>query len=230
MKLSIITVTYNSAATLPATIDSVLAQQDVDLEYIIVDGTSTDGTVAVIQDFAMRDSRIRWISEPDGGIYAAMNKGWAMAGADRRILFLGSGDRLLDLPINNSDIDSDAVIYGDVESGPRFFYSRVGPCLKYSNTLHHQSLLIPKHIHPAPPFDTDFKIYADFDFNQRLYGQGTAFLYNENLRTYFDPDGVSSRKNRCEIFRVIKKNFGVCTALVALLLTPFRQRCWHVRD
>ena len=82
MKISIITVAYNSSKTIQRTIESVLAQKDVDLEYIIVDGNSTDDTVKIIRDFAEKNSFIRWISEKDNGIYDAMNKGIKMATGD----------------------------------------------------------------------------------------------------------------------------------------------------
>ena len=80
MKLSIVTVCYNAAATITDTITSVRQQQHEPIEYIVVDGKSTDGTVQVIR---ANESKIdRWISEPDKGIYDAMNKGIAMATGD----------------------------------------------------------------------------------------------------------------------------------------------------
>lgn len=82
MKFSIITITYNSERYLRETIQSVLSQDYPDREYILVDGGSTDGTLDIIREYAAIDSRIRWISEPDGGIADAMNKGAALATGD----------------------------------------------------------------------------------------------------------------------------------------------------
>lgn len=80
MKISIVTATYNSAATLRDTIESVLAQRYADIEYLIIDGGSTDGTVDLIREYEPRfEGRLRWVSEPDKGIYDAMNKGFRMA-------------------------------------------------------------------------------------------------------------------------------------------------------
>ena len=79
MKISIITVSYNSAKTIKRTIESVLSQKNVEIEFIIVDGQSKDGTVEIIKEFANRYSCIRWVSEKDSGIYDAMNKGINMA-------------------------------------------------------------------------------------------------------------------------------------------------------
>jgi glycosyltransferase involved in cell wall biosynthesis len=82
MTFSIITPTFNSKKFLEETILSVLSQDGVDFEYIIVDGGSTDGTVDIIKQYAGKDSRIRWISEPDEGIADAFNKGIALAGGE----------------------------------------------------------------------------------------------------------------------------------------------------
>lgn len=79
MKISIITVSYNSSLTISRTIESVLSQKNVDLEYVIVDGASKDGTVDIIRQYAEKNPCIKWISEKDNGIYDAMNKGIGLA-------------------------------------------------------------------------------------------------------------------------------------------------------
>ena len=81
--VSIITVCYNSEKTIYQTMDSVLKQTYSNIEYIIIDGASTDGTLAIIKEFGQRfGARMRYVSEPDHGIYDAMNKGISMAGGD----------------------------------------------------------------------------------------------------------------------------------------------------
>ena len=84
MKVTLITVCFNSAATLSTAIDSVLSQKGVDIEYIIVDGGSTDGTVDIIKEYSTRSTRLtfKWISEKDSGMYDAINKGIKMATGD----------------------------------------------------------------------------------------------------------------------------------------------------
>jgi glycosyltransferase involved in cell wall biosynthesis len=80
MKISLITVSYNSASTIGDTFDSILSQTHPNIESIVVDGASTDGTVDIIKAFEPKfNGRMRWISEPDAGIYDAMNKGLQMA-------------------------------------------------------------------------------------------------------------------------------------------------------
>lgn len=83
MKISIITATYNSSATLRATIRSILSQTYQDIEHIVVDGASTDDTLTIIQEYEPQfDGRMRWVSEKDNGLYDAMNKGIRMATGD----------------------------------------------------------------------------------------------------------------------------------------------------
>ena len=83
MKISLITVTYNSALTLRDTIESVLRQDYDDVEYIVVDGASKDDTVKILREFEPRfEGRMKWISEKDHGLYDAMNKGICMATGD----------------------------------------------------------------------------------------------------------------------------------------------------
>lgn len=83
MTISLITVTYNSGNTLFSTLQSVLSQTHLDIEYIIVDGVSKDHTIDVLKEYEPKfNGRLRWISEPDKGLYDAMNKGIRMATGD----------------------------------------------------------------------------------------------------------------------------------------------------
>lgn len=93
MRLSIITINYNNSIGLRKTIESVVSQTDNTFEYIIVDGGSSDGSVDIIKQYA--DKVSQWVSERDGGIYNAMNKGVRMAHGEY-IMFLNSGDILYD--------------------------------------------------------------------------------------------------------------------------------------
>ena len=92
-KFSIITIVYNGESFIEGTMQSVLNQTFTDYEYIIIDGASKDSTVSLIQDFAQNaPPPIKWISEPDKGLYDAMNKGLRLASGDF-LLFLNAGDR-----------------------------------------------------------------------------------------------------------------------------------------
>lgn len=98
MNISIITVCYNSVRHIKRAITSVLGQTYSDLEYLIVDGGSTDGTVQIIEAYAARDPRIRWVSEPDQGISDAMNKGVRMASGEI-VAHLHSDEYFLDAEV-----------------------------------------------------------------------------------------------------------------------------------
>lgn len=217
-----ITVVYNAAASLEATIASIAALDYPQLEYRVVDGGSSDGTLEVIRRYQNKVIT-DWISEPDNGIYDAMNKGWRSAREDSWILFLGAGDRLLSLPSDLALFRGREVLFGQVLIGERRFIPSADWRLTCGNTLHHQALLVPKTVHPAPPFDTSFRIYADFDFNQRLLKRGVAFVYAEELRASALPDGISSRKDYREMLRVVLKNFGAGGLLKAALYLLFNR-------
>lgn len=211
--VTVVTVVRNGATQIEATLKSVFASGYENLDYVVIDGGSTDGTVEIIKRYA---GRLRyWVSEPDRGIYDAMNKGWAAARGEGYLLFLGAGDRLLSLPAELGRYAPDEVIYGEVKVGSRLFRPQAGLGLRCNNTLHHQALLVPKSLHPSPPFDLRYRVYADFDFNQRLLKQGARFVYSEGLKGYALPGGLSSRKEHRETLAIVARNFGVAWSVFA---------------
>jgi len=203
----IITVTFNGAPLLEKTIRSVLELSYPNVEYIVIDGGSKDGTLDILKKY--EDRIDYWISERDEGIYDAMNKGWLLANDDAFILFIGSGDTIISLPENVMQYKNADVIYGMVLTGEgRRFVSQVNFKLRLSNTLHHQALLIKKSVHLQPPFDTHFKKFADFDFNQRLLKQKCKFQRAENFLAASAPVGFSGTPDLNEVTSIIRKNFG----------------------
>jgi glycosyltransferase involved in cell wall biosynthesis len=228
--VTVITVVYNGAGYLEETIRSVLALDYDNIAHIIVDGGSTDGTVDLIRKYELQLAW--WISEPDSGIYDAMNKGWAAAPSDSYILFLGAGDHIVSLPVHLGEFSPDEVIYGDVQLEGRLFRGEAGFGLKCNNTLHHQALMVNKRLHPEPPFDTRFKVYADFDFNLRLLRSGARFVYAPEFRSIALPGGVSSRKAHSETLRIVRKNYGLAgcaLALVYLVLNKLKSKGSELR-
>lgn len=212
IKISVITVVYNSADTIEDTIQNVLKCGYEDIEHIVIDGGSKDGTADIIKKYA--DQLAYWISEPDKGIYDAMNKGWEQVHYNRFVLFLGSGDKILQLP-EIEDTPSTEVIYGDVMLGETRFRSKAGFVLKLGSSLHHQALLVRKSLHPAPPFNLRYKVYSDFDFNQRLLKKGARFTRNESLLGFALEGGVSGERNNKEMLDVVQANFGTSFKLLA---------------
>ncbi|EKD59244.1 MAG: hypothetical protein ACD_55C00099G0001, partial [uncultured bacterium] len=214
-RISVITVVRNGAECLEETMLSVLEQKTQrDLEYIVIDGASTDGSVDIIRRHAGRLHY--WVSEPDAGIYHAMNKGWEAADDESFVLFMGAGDRVLSLP-GDEELEQGDVVYGDVYMGERcLFRSRADFHLRLYNSLHHQALLVKRLLHPDAPFDTSFGTYADFDFNQRLLKAKVCFVRSPHFLAHARPGGVSDQQRFTESLRVIRKNFGVFWALAAL--------------
>lgn len=214
-RIAVITVVKNDADRLEKTILSVVEQKTLAaIDYFVVDGGSQDGTLEIIKKYAHHISW--WVSEPDHGIYDAMNKAWAAAPDDSFILFLGAGDRILSLPDMDSYRQHD-VVYGPVCMGEeRVFKPRADFHLKLYNSLHHQALFINKCLHHAPPFNLRYKLYADFDFNQRLLKGGANFVYDSDFKGYACPGGVSDRKHFAESLQVIAANYGVFWAFIAI--------------
>ena len=214
--VGVITVVLNGCEYLEQTIQSVLNQSYDNVEYIIIDGGSTDGTVDIIRKYEYAIDY--WISEPDKGLYDAMNKGWSVAGGLSFVLFLGAGDKILNLPPDIKKFDISHVIFGKVDLGEeKFFNSKADIRLRLGNTLHHQALLINKSLSPEPPFNAKYKIYADFDFNQRLLKQGVKFIRSGNFVSYAMPGGVTGKLCIRESASIVKKNFGIFWATLAII-------------
>ena len=213
--VTVITAVLNGANAIEKTIQSVLVQKQHHIEYLVIDGGSTDGTIDILRRYS--DSIDYWISAPDKGIYDAFNRGWKLASAESHILFLGAGDRIISLPPIEV-IEKSEVVYGNVvfDEGNRFT-SKADFRLRLGNTLHHQSLLVKKSLSPDSPFDTAFKTYADFDFNQRLHKQKVKFTFAKEFASYALPGGHSKDFQMGESLRIVRKNFGLFYAGIAFM-------------
>jgi glycosyltransferase involved in cell wall biosynthesis len=207
-KITVVTVVKNAVEALAETIRSVAGHLGPGVEYIIVDGASTDGTLEVIR---RHEPLLKgWRSAPDKGVYDAMNRGWELADPQSRVLYLGAGDRLISLPDPAETVlPAETIVYGNVSfANGAVFYARADFRLRLYNTLHHQALLIPKRLHPDPPFDLAYPLYADFDFNQRLFKQDADFRFSPELLAYAAPDGLTRELDIEELTAVTRKNFG----------------------
>lgn len=177
--ISVITVCYNAAETIEETIQSVLEQTYADIEYIIIDGGSTDGTVEIIRKYAGRLAY--WVSEPDKGIYDAMNKGIAAATGEY-INFMNAGDtfhneKVVEEVFSRDYPESCSVIYGKTQRSYRW-----GTYIKTPRQdrldFCHQSTFIKTAVHKKIPFDLSYKICADHNFFHGLYqANPVCFVY-----------------------------------------------------
>ncbi|MGN1164814.1 MAG: glycosyltransferase family 2 protein [Lachnospiraceae bacterium] len=167
MKLSIITINYNNCDGLRRTIESVVNQTCRDFEYIIIDGGSTDGSVDVIKKYASQIDY--WVSEPDKGIYNAMNKGVAVAKGEY-CLFMNSGDCLYKSNVIHDvlahGLDAD-VVTGGIEYADKNIYfapSKVSMRHFYRRTLFHQATFISTEVLRHIPYDESLTIASDWKF------------------------------------------------------------------
>ena len=222
-KLSIITVCYNAAGVLPVTIESVLAQDTDDLEYIIQDGRSTDRTPELVEAykerFALRNIRFVYNREADSGIYDAMNRAAACAEGDY-INFMNAGDCFCDPHVLSTitgaadDPDRPAVIYGDcaVYEYGRFY--RFGKCLEDIEErmpFSHQSVFAARDLVKEHPFNTDYRFSADYDFLLTAHDLGVKFKDSGITVCITTADGLSSVKYHDTLMEtaMIQKAHGV---------------------
>lgn len=202
--LSIITVNYNNAQGLDKTIRSVKNQTCSDFEYIVIDGGSTDNSLSVIKEHSQ--SITYWVSEPDRGIYHAMNKG-IMASNGEYLQFLNSGDWLTSESVLKKIFESglnEDIIYGDVnyESGDgRFEPARIGKEDKitlayfYRHMFPHQASFISKKLFSMDLYDENLKIIADWKFFiDRIIMKNCSIRKLNFPVVNYDMSGISSQE------------------------------------
>ncbi|MDR0872757.1 MAG: glycosyltransferase [Prevotellaceae bacterium] len=196
MKISIITVTYNSEKTLQDTIDSVLMQTYPDIEYIVVDGNSQDNTLNMIKENEPKfNGKMKWISEPDNGIYDAMNKGIKLA-TGNIIGILNSDDILADETTIEQIVSLFEENKCDAVYGNLIYQSNGKPVRHWksnkfrSKSLHfgwmppHPTLYCTKEVYDKLGiFDSAFRISADYDIILRIFK-------NKNLKSIYSPKTI----------------------------------------
>ncbi len=223
LKISVVTVTYNSAATLEETILSVLNQTYDNVEYIIIDGGSTDGTVDIIKKYA--DRLAYWVSEPDNGIYDAMNKGIAVATGDY-INFMNADDTFYSHNVlsdifthNNYDAD---VIYGRtlVVSPNYTFVRKNSPLsfLKKNMAFGHQASFSKTDLMKSTFFDTRYRCAADYNF-----------FYNTWIAkgTFHEVPTIVSKFNACDGFSA--KHVKLSWKEVAIVNGNYNKYSWRIK-
>lgn len=224
MKISIITITYNSAKSLQRALESVQSQTYSDIEHILVDGASTDGTRAIIETYAKQHTNVRWISEKDDGIYDAINKGIKMATGDV-IGFLHSDDVFysadsIEQIARAIETERADIVYGNLQ------YCKGNKVVRrwHSNTFHPASLKygwMPPHptvyvrrevYEQVGPYDDWFRISADYDMILRLFKADYKTHYIPSVLVSMETGGVSNKDTKARLsktqedYLVLKKN------------------------
>lgn len=228
--ITIITITYNASGTLPLTMASVAEQSFTDYEHLLIDGASSDNTILLARQ--MGTPRLRIVSEPDKGLYDAMNKGLAMA-RGRYVIFLNSGDRFhapdtLRLYANAITAKNPDIIYGDTDivdingrrKGPRHLSA---PAMLTVDSFSrgmlicHQAFMVRKAI--APRYDTDYRFSADYDWTIRCI-KASRPGSRINLRAVtidYLSDGLTDRNKRASLlerFKIMAAHYGMLRAIL----------------
>lgn len=198
-KVSIVTISYNAEKEIERTLNSVISQTYDNIQYVIIDGESTDDTLNIIKKYKDKINVI--ISEPDKGIYNAMNKSLDYCDGEW-VIFMNAGDCFVDTHVlseifNNRNLDDFAVIFGFTLTSKGLMPLKPFVC-KAGRTLQmgfcHQSSLVRRNIIKKFRFDERYKIAADYNLMFRIWNAGYHF-YNSGITiAYFDTSGLSSKK------------------------------------
>ena len=198
MRLSIITINYNNCSGLLKTIESVISQTFRDFEWIVIDGESTDGSRELIEQYA--DHFSYWVSEPDRGIYNAMNKGIKVARGEY-LQFLNSGDWLFDetsLERCFSHSFKSDIAYGDFYFAYKdgkmersHFPNQLSLRYFYRFSLGHNASFIKRELLQKDLYDERFRIVSDWEFFLKKAMENCSFEYLDEIVSCFDTDGIS---------------------------------------
>lgn len=219
-KLSVITIVYNNVKDIERTILSVLNQSYPNIEYIIIDGGSTDGTVEVIKKYEDRISK--WVSEKDKGIYDAMNKGLKLATGEY-VLFMNSGDEIYDSTTveqvfgtaKNADI-----YYGETEMYDETWTSLgrrrhqipdkfTWRSFKYGMNVSHQAIYIKKSV--TVPYDKKYQLSADIDWIIKAAKKAETTVKVQGYVAKYLVGGMSKKRHRQSLrerFNIFSHYYG----------------------
>jgi len=203
--VSVITVCRNPGRDIVKTIESVLAQDYHDFEYLIQDGGSDDGTSDIIKKykprFEERNISFSCISEADSGIYDGMNKAVSRS-RGTWINFMNAGDcfyssSVLSQIFNKSNYPNAAILYGDAvecEYGRYYMFRKSFEAIEERMPFSHQSAFINRELMSRYPYKTDYRIGADYDFLLSMYKKGFFFRDTGVITCIISKNGVSSLK------------------------------------
>lgn len=219
-KLSIITVVYNNVQHIERTIQSVISQSYQNIEYLVIDGASTDGTLEILQKYQEQIHLL--ISEPDKGIYDAMNKGLNIASGDY-VLFMNSGDEIFATDTVEKVFKSQAyadIYYGETEmlneqlqsEGRRRHQAPETLNLnsfKYGMSVSHQAIYIKKSI--TQSYDLSYQLSADIDWILSAISKSKSIVNTHQYVAKYLMGGLSKKKHQqslIERYQIFKKYYG----------------------
>lgn len=244
--ISFITVTYQAETVLSPTLDRLLEQTDTSFECLVIDGASTDGTCALIKEyesiFSSKGLSFKWISEPDAGLYHAMNKGIALA-EGTYLWFLNAGDRLADkntlqslkerlaqkgkeAGLTDSSSYQPDFIYGEttiIDEGYGIIGARrlkapenlTWKQFKWGMLVCHQAMLVKRSI--APSFDLRYRFSSDFDWAIHCMQRATQIYNSGMILCEFLQGGLSTNSMKASLkerFSIMSNHYGLLSTLL----------------
>lgn len=249
MKISIITVVFNGASMLPGTVESVKKQTYLDIEYLIIDGGSKDGTIQLIESYAAEMPQLRWISEPDKGLYDAMNKGIRMATGDF-IQFLNGGD-WLHAPDTIARVMEKATIDTGVLYGETMLVNDARIPVGLMSTLSTRKM--PEHLHwrqylqgmlvvhqsfiPSRSITPEYienNLCADYDWCIKILKQSKQNNNTKVIITDYLMGGISKQRHKQSLkdrFGVMRNHFGLLPTILAhgwIVLRAIGHKIWRM--
>lgn len=241
--ISIITVVYNSAGFIEKTIQEVINQSYPNIEYLIIDGGSTDGTIELLRKY--NEYIYFWISEKDNGLYDAMNKGMENASGDY-LWFINSGDMPFDLTVLDSVFRNKKqladIYYGETEiidpNGQTIGMRRhkAPEKLNWRSLLKgmkvsHQSIIVKKEI--ATSYNLKYKLSGDFDWVIKVLKKAT-FIENTGLIISKFMDGGLTKKNLIpglkERFQIMVENYGYILTILSHFLLAIKLAFYYLKN
>lgn len=218
-KISVITVCYNAVESIENTIRSVISQTYSNVEFIVIDGHSSDGTVDIIKKY--EDKICKWVSERDKGVFDAMNKAIDMATGEW-LLFMNAGDTFAEKDVicsffNGVDYDEDVgVVFGDaffLQPDNSLSYYKSSPfaerkCGIRDMGICHQAIFTRTSLARRFKFDFSYKYAADYNMMMNIFKSGYKFSYNTIPVCVYNLDGISSN-NKLSQFKEIARICGV---------------------
>jgi glycosyltransferase involved in cell wall biosynthesis len=240
-KLSVITIVYNNVKDIERTMRSVLNQTYPNIEYIIIDGASTDGTKDIIYNYKSRLAQ--FISEPDKGIYDAMNKGLRLATGDY-VLFMNSGDELYAPETVKEVFESAAsadIYYGETEMfneqwqslgqrrhcAPEHFNWK---SFKYGMSISHQAIYVKRSI--AGAFNLKYKYSSDIDWIIRAAKNASSIVNTHMYVAKYLVGGISKKKHLASLkerFRIFTRYYGLVPNLINHIVIAANLAVYFVR-
>lgn len=240
-KLSVITIVYNNVRDIERTMLSVLNQTYSNIEYIVVDGASSDGTFEILKKYEIRLSKL--VSEPDRGIYDAMNKGLGLATGEY-VLFMNSGDEIYSADtvekIFAGEPNAD-IYYGETEmydenwrslgqrrhKVPKDFTWKK---FKYGMSISHQAIYIRRTL--TDLYDTQYKLSADIDWILKAAKRAKKIVNTRMYVAKYLVGGMSKKRHRqslFERFQIFTKHYGLIPNLVNHVVIAGKLGVYYLR-